>query len=141
MPSTKTRAQQRTMSNEHKAALAQGRSEGLAVRRYLEAIEASRRGRGRQRTQATIEKRLAAVEASLASATALSRLHLLQERKDLRAELAAQGQTHDLEELEKKFVKVAKGYGERKGITYGTWRSAGVSAATLQKAKISRSRD
>ncbi len=42
--------------------------------------------------------------------------------------------------LEKQFIKVAKGYGERKGITYGTWRAAGVSAAVLHSADISRAR-
>jgi len=35
---------------------------------------------------------------------------------------------------------VAKSYGDRKGISYGTWRTAGVSAAVLQKAGIARSR-
>jgi hypothetical protein len=42
--------------------------------------------------------------------------------------------------LEKEFIKVAKAYGERKGITYATWRAAGVSATVLQKADISRAR-
>jgi hypothetical protein len=42
--------------------------------------------------------------------------------------------------LEKEFIKVAKAYGERKGITYSTWRAAGVSATVLQKADISRAR-
>ena len=43
-------------------------------------------------------------------------------------------------ELEKRFVRVAKAYGERKGISYGTWRAAGVSSATLSKAGIARTR-
>jgi len=128
------------MSKEHKAALAKGREEGLAVRQYLEAVAATRRRRGRQRTPATIEKRLAAVEAQLAVAEPLPRLHLLQEKKDLQAELAKQGEARDLGELEKKFVKVAREYGERKGIAYGTWRAAGVSTAVLQKARIPRAR-
>ena len=36
------------------------------------------------------------------------------------------------------FVKSAKGYGERKGISYAAWREVGVSAATLKAAGISR---
>ena len=136
-PKAKT---QRAMSKEHKAALAKGREEGLAVRRYLEVLEGSKRGRGRQRTPATIQKRLNAIEAQVASADALSRLHLLQEKKNLQAELAKHGQVRDIGELEKKFIKVAKTYGERKGIGYGTWRAAGVTAATLQKAGIPRTR-
>jgi hypothetical protein len=49
-------------------------------------------------------------------------------------------QVKDLTALEKQFIKVAKAYGDRKGITYSTWRAAGVSAAVLQKAEISRAR-
>jgi len=128
------------MSKEHKAALAKGREEGLAVRRYLEALESSRPHRGRQRTPASIEKKLAAVEERLAEAEPLSRLHLLQEKKDLQAELGKSGQAQDMTDLEKQFVKVAKAYGARKGISYSTWRSAGVSAGVLQKANIARTR-
>jgi hypothetical protein len=128
------------MTKEHKAALAKGREEGLAVRRYLEALESSRPRRGRQRTPASIEKKLAAVEARLADADPLSRLHLLQEKKDLQGDLGKTGQAQDVTDLEKQFVKVAKAYGTRKGISYSTWRSAGVSAAVLQKANIARTR-
>ena len=46
----------------------------------------------------------------------------------------------DLTALEKQFIKVAQAYGKRKGISYGTWRAAGVSAQVLQAAGISRSR-
>jgi hypothetical protein len=128
------------MSNEHKAALAKGREEGLAVRRYLEALESARPRRGRRRTPATIEKKLAAIDVQLDGAEPLARLHLIQERKDLQEELARAGDVQDLSGLEKQFIKVAKSYGARKGITYGTWRSAGVSAAVLQKANIARTR-
>ena len=140
MPNQKTRVQRRSMSNEHKAALAKGREEGLAVRRYLEALESSKPRRGRRRTKASIEKKLATIEAQLAEAEPLSRLHLIQEKKDLEEELARAGEVQDLSGLEKQFVKVAKSYGERKGISYSTWRSAGVSAAVLQKANVARSR-
>ncbi|HLG67078.1 MAG TPA: hypothetical protein VKV36_04315 [Acidimicrobiales bacterium] len=128
------------MTAEHKAALAKGREEGLAVRRYLEALESSRPKRGRKRTAASIDRKLAAIEARLASADPLTRLHLLQEQKDLAEERSRMGDVRDLTDLERQFVKVAKSYGERKGITYGTWRSAGVSAAVLQRAGIPRTR-
>ncbi|MGP8060227.1 MAG: hypothetical protein ACLP9C_11390 [Acidimicrobiales bacterium] len=128
------------MTNEHKAALAKGREEGLAVRRYLEALETSRPRRGRRRTPASITKRLTAVETELASADPLTRLHLLQEQKDLQDELARSADQADISGLEKRFVKVARSYGERKHISYGTWRAAGVSAAVLQRAGVSRSR-
>ncbi len=44
------------MSAEHKAALAKGREEGRAVRRYLEALEEQRPRRGRKRTPESIKK-------------------------------------------------------------------------------------
>ncbi len=140
MATQKGKTQARAMSKEHKAALAKGREEGLAVRRYLEVLESSRRGRGRQRTPASITKRLAAIDAQLPEADALNRLHLLQEKKDLQAELTKRTDARDVGELEKRFVKVAKDYGERKGISYSTWRTAGVSSATLTKAGIARTR-
>jgi hypothetical protein len=128
------------MSTEHKAALAKGREEGLAVRRYLEALESSRPRRGRRRTTTTIEKKLAEIDAQLEVAEPLSRLHLIQERKDLQEELSRAGDVQDLTELEKQFIKVARSYGDRKGISYSTWRSAGVSTSVLQKAGIERTR-
>lgn len=128
------------MSTGHKAALAQGRAESASVRHYLEALETSKPKRGRKRTPASIDKRLAAIEQQLPAADALSKLHLLQELKDLNDERTRVAQVKDLSALEKQFIKVAKAYGERKGITYGTWRAAGVSAAVLQKAEISRAR-
>ena len=128
------------MSDEHKAALAKGRDEGRAVRRYLEAIERQRPRRGRPRTAESVKKRLTTVNAKIDEADALTRLHLLQEQKDLLDERSRVDQVKDLTALEKQFIKVAKAYGERKGITYSTWRAAGVSAAVLQKAEISRAR-
>ncbi len=138
--STKARSARRSMSAEHKAALAKGREEGLAVRRYLEALESSRPRRGRRRTPASIERKLSAIDIQLAAADPLSRLHLLQQKKDLQEELGQNGDVADVSGLEKDFVKVAKSYGERKGISYGTWRTAGVSAAVLQRAGIARTR-
>jgi hypothetical protein len=128
------------MSSGHKAALARGRAESATVRHYLEALETSKPKRGRKRTPASIDRRLTAIENQLAEADALTKLHLLQERKDLSDERSRVAQVKDLSALEKQFVKVAKTYGERKGITYGTWRSAGVSAAVLHAANISRAR-
>ncbi|HZU80494.1 MAG TPA: hypothetical protein VE991_11310 [Acidimicrobiales bacterium] len=126
------------MSAEHKEALAKGREEGRAVRRYLEAIEHQRPRRGRKRTPESIKRRLTAVKAQLAEADPLSRLHLLQEQSDLQDELGRLQVVEDLAALEKAFVKVAKGYGERKGIGYNAWRAAGVPAAVLARAGISR---
>ena len=126
------------MTAAHKAALARGRDEGRVVRRYLEAIEHHRPRRGRKRTPESIKRRLVTVNERLDSADALARLHLIQERADLEAELARVGSNDDLVGLEKAFVKVAKAYGKRKGIGYNAWRASGVSAAVLQRAGITR---
>jgi len=128
----------RTMSDQHKAALAEGRSEGRAVKAYLEALEQNRPRRGRKRTPESVKKRLAAIDASLADASALARLQLVQERMDLQKELESMGQKVDLTKLEGEFVKTAKNYSERKGISYAAWRELGVSADVLKKAGVSR---
>ena len=77
------------MSQAHKDALAVGREEGRAVRRYLEALEAHQPKRGRKRSQETIQKQLMQIDEKLETADALTRVHLVQERMDLRSESAA----------------------------------------------------
>ena len=128
------------MSDGHKAALAKGREEGRIVRQYLEALESTKPRRGRKRTPDSIRKRLATIDATLPDADPLARLHLVEEKQRLEAELAHTGETVDLAALEKTFVKVARLYGERKGISYSAWRTVGVSASVLQQAKIPRTR-
>ena len=130
---------QTPMSDEHKAALAKGREEGRVVRRYLEALEASRPKRGRRRTPASIKDRLAAIDAQIADENPINRLQLVQERLDLTAELEAADDAIDLSGLEAEFLKAAKGYSQRKGISYAAWRELGVAPATLSAAGISRS--
>lgn len=44
----------------------------------------------------------------------------------------------DLDRLESEFVRVAKGYADRKGITYAAFRTIGVPAATLKRAQVGR---
>jgi hypothetical protein len=143
MPSKKSAAAKRrtTMSDSHKKALAEGREQGRAVRRYLEALEAHKPKRGRKRTPESIQKRLAAIEQKVGDADALSRVHLIQERMDLERELAQITNKVDLTQLEKGFVAAARGYGQRKGISYAAWRAAGVDPAVLRQAGISRAGD
>jgi hypothetical protein len=126
------------MTAEHKAALERGRAEGRVVREYLEGLRSSKPKRGRKRTPESINDRLAKIERELAEASAIDELQLVQERRDLTAELAAFGSSVDISALEDTFVGVAKAYGERKGISYGSWREVGVSAATLARAGITR---
>jgi NTP pyrophosphatase (non-canonical NTP hydrolase) len=130
------------MSAQHKKALAEGRELSRTVKAYLEALDAQTpKKRGRRRTPESIEKRLAAIQQELAEATPLNRLTLTQEQLDLEDELAQlQGvDDADLPELEKAFIKVAKDYSERKGISYTAWRANGVEASVLKAAGIPRS--
>jgi hypothetical protein len=126
------------MSDEHKAALAEGRAEGRAVRDYLEGLRSTRPKRGRKRTPESIRDRLAKIETALVDASAIDELQLVQERRDLEAELEAMDSGVDMEALESAFVDVAKSYADRKGISYASWRDVGVPAAVLKRAGISR---
>jgi uncharacterized protein YicC (UPF0701 family) len=128
----------KSMTDEHKAALAEGRTQGRAVRNYLDAIESTKPKRGRKRTADSIKKRLDAIEAELTSTDPLKALNLRQERRNLYAELAGIDDKIDLADVEKEFVAAAKAYGERRGIAYEVWREAGVPGDVLKKAGISR---
>jgi hypothetical protein len=125
-----------SMSDVHKAALAEGREQSQVIRRYLEAILAQPARRNRRRTPDAVKARLAAIDAEIAAAPTIIRLQLLQERLDLQDELEKSGSSERLQELEDAFVEHARSYGERKGISYAAWREIGVSAAVLKRAGI-----
>ena len=127
------------MSDTHKAALAQGRAEGRAVREYLDALRANKPKRGRKRTPDSDTRRLEAIDTELESADALGELRLVQERRDLQLELEAMGDGVDMDALEQAFVSVADSYSNRQGISYASWREVGVPAAVLKRAGITRS--
>ena len=126
------------MTDEHKKALAEGRTQGRAVRSYLDALETTKPKRGRKRTSDSIKKRLDAIEAELERSDPLKALNLRQERRNLYAELAGIDEKVDLAAVEEGFIGAAKAYGERRGISYEVWREAGVPAEVLEKAGISR---
>lgn len=126
------------MTDEHKAALAKGRAEGRVVRDYLEGLRATKPKRGRKRTPDTINKRLVAIEEQLAAANPVDELLLVQERRDLQAELEAMSNTIDMEAREAAFVDVAKSYSESKKISYASWRDVGVAPSVLKRAGIGR---
>ncbi len=128
------------MTKEHKAALAEGRAQGRAIRGYLEALEAHRPKRGRRRTEASITARLSAVEAEIDNADPVKRLDLIQERINLEEERARMNETIDMDALEKAFVAAAAAYSERKGISYTAWRELGLKPAILKEAGIPRTR-
>jgi hypothetical protein len=127
------------LTNEHKAALVQGRSEGKIVRDYLEALRTNKPKRGRKRTIDSVKARLDAIESEMPAADALSELKLRQERADLQLELTTVGATVDLSALEASFVAIAKGFSDRQGIAYATWREVGVEPSVLKAAGITLS--
>jgi len=127
------------MTDEHKAALAEGRAQGRAVRSYLEALEMHRPKRGRKRTPDTMRARIATIDASMPTADPMSRLQMVQEKMDLHRSIEAAETKVDLTAYEDGFVAAAKDYGERKSISYAAWREVGVPAAILKRASISRS--
>jgi hypothetical protein len=134
-----TRTKKTPMSETHKEALAEGRNHARIVGRYLDGLEANKPKRGRKRTPDSVKKRLATVTDELKDSGGLTRLNLLQERRDLEVELATmQAGTPDLSGLEKEFVKVAKDYSSKKKISYGAWREFGVPPEVLKKAGITR---
>ena len=127
------------MTDDHKAALAKGRAEGRVVRDYLEALRMTKPKRGRKRTAESIQTRLAAIDASIESADALTELKLVQERRDLNDELDMMNTAVDVADVESAFVEIAADYGTRQGISYAAWREVGVDAAVLKRAGITRS--
>lgn len=126
------------MTEEHKAALAEGRAQGRAVRAYLEALETHRPKRGRKRTPESMRARLDTIDATIEGADPMTRLQMAQERIDLLEALHAAQTPVDLTALEDEFVAAAARYGDRKGIGYAAWREVGVPAAVLKRAGITR---
>ena len=136
----KTPAKKQGMSQAHKEALAKGREEGRKVRLYLEALSQEKRSGTRQDPE-TLKQRIAKQQEKVDTETnAAKRVELIQRRMDLEEQLQAQAEQVDLEQLEKDFVKAIPGYAERKGITYGALREAGVPASVLKEAGIKRTR-
>lgn len=135
MPAKKS-AKKRPMSDDHKQALAEGRTQGKAVRAYLSALETTKKPAGRK-PQQTPEEVQQQIDAEPDPA---KRLELIQRRIDLEARAAATKETPDLEKLEADFVEVAKPYAERRGITYSAFRELGVPAKVLKDAGIPQTR-
>jgi hypothetical protein len=131
----------RKMSAAHKRALAEGRTLSAVVERYLSAINTPKR-RGRRVSKATLEQRLVAARARVRNATGVEKVLAAQAVRDLQAKLSQVSTTStvDVKSLEVAFVRVAKKFGENRGIGYGAWREAGVSADVLKRAGVARTR-
>ncbi len=126
------------MSPEHKQALAQGRQHAKVVRNYLEALHTEGR-RGRPIDRQSLKERIERLQSQINEASnAARRVELIQQRLDAEQRLAGLEESSDRESLERDFIEVAKPYSQRRGITYTAWREAGVPAAVLREAEITR---
>jgi hypothetical protein len=130
----------RGLTVEHKAQLARGREEARIVRAYLDAIDTGPKRPGRRRTPESITKQIALVDARLREARGIDKLNLVKQRRELEAARAELVPAADVGALERDFVRVARRYGERRGIDYSIWREVGVPATVLTKARIPRTR-
>ena len=132
----KKTAKKSAMSNAHKQALANGRAEGRIIREYLEIVEATRPRRGRKRTPESITRRLSLIASEMKTADPVTKVRLIQERLNLRSELAGMKSKAEVLAAESKFVKVVKKFSDRNDITFDAWREVGVSPSVLKKAGI-----
>ena len=135
------RSAQRTLSAAHKRALAEGRTMSATVDRYLSAVNTPKR-RGRKVSKATLYERLADARERAKSATGVEKVLAAQEVRDLQTRIASMNAASgtDVKSLEAAFVRIAKKFGENRGIGYGAWRDAGVPAVVLKKAGVARTR-
>jgi len=131
----------RRMSAAHEKALAAGRTTSAKVGAYLAAINTPKR-RGRKVTKAALENRLVEARAKVKSATGVDKVLAAQSVRDLQSKIAQASVSNgaDLNTLEAGLVKIAKTFGENRGIGYGAWRDSGVPADVLKKAGIARTR-
>jgi hypothetical protein len=133
--SAKKKTARRTMSDEHKQAIADARRQNQAVRDYLNALTTVKPA-GR-RPSATPEQLQEQIDAE---GDPVKRLELIQRRIDVEDRLAAEQDLPDLDNLQDSFVAVAADYAARKGITYTAFRELGVPAPVLKEAGIPRTR-
>ena len=119
------------MTDEHKAALAQGRTESLAVRNYIEFLRLEK-PKPKGRPTRSVEELTAALEAE---EDVLKRLQL---RSTLnRAQEVAATDPKREERLTAEFIKYVASFSERLGLRYADWREEGVPASVLKEAGLS----
>lgn len=131
------------LSDTHRKALAKGRRQAKVVRDYLDALEAdSNKGSpGRPSDPDAVREKIADYDKRIEEEDdPLRRVELIQKRMDSEDHLRDLEATPDVESHEEEFVRVAKEYSERKGITYSAWRELGVPASVLKEAGIPRTR-
>ena len=130
----------RKMTQEHKDAIAAGRSEGAAVKRYLETL--GQKGKpGRRVSRDELARRLDETDQAIPEeSNALSQLDLIQKRIDLERRIQNADAEEDSSDAEAAFIEVAANYARRKKITYSAFRTMGVPPEVLKEAGVRRTR-
>lgn len=114
------------------------RKENKIVEAYLAEIE-RKAGQPKAKSPEQLREDLASLSDQIRSAEGIEKLHLLQQRENLFAEMKM-AEEGALDSMEAAFIEVASSYGERKGISYSTWREFGVPKDILEQARIKRTR-
>jgi len=125
------------MTQSHKDALRVGRERGQIVRRYLQALEATKPRRGRPVTPEGLRKSIEKIESSLETEKdPLRKLDLVQAKIKKQQELDEFQSPIDLEAIEAEFVRVAKEYNDAKALSPEAWIELGVPREVLKRAGI-----
>ena len=120
------------MTDQHKAALAQGRVEGRAVRVYMEALQVQQpRKRGRPgKSSEEIHEELDTCDDPMLRLKLRAQLRFAMEQE--------RGNEVDWESITNDFIKVVASYSERNNLSYHDWRDEGVPASVLKQAGMRR---
>jgi hypothetical protein len=96
----------------------------------------------RGRAWRALTSRLADARVRAKSAAGVDEVLAAQEVRDLQSRIAALDSSSGggVKSLEAAFVKIAKRFGENRGVGYCAWRDAGVPAVVLKRASIGRTR-
>lgn len=139
--STNTTTKKGPLSDEHKEALAEGRTSGSTVTKYIQALDQVKPKRGRKRTIERVQEELVSVEQELPEAEGAQRVLLIQRRMDLNEELKTmETDSFDIKPLEDAFVKVAPAWSVKKKVSPAAWKELGIPHDVLKRAGIIRGR-
>jgi len=124
------------MTDDHKEAIRQGRLQANVVNAYLESLQSRQR---RYSDPAVLKRRLQRLEDKLsAEANPLKALELRQQRLELERRLRSTSDDPGSDELEAQFIKIAREFSDRKGLSYAAWREMGVPTKVLYAAGLRR---
>ena len=127
------------LSKEEVARRRLSRLQTRVMREYLDGLESvtPQRGKGRKKSP---EQRIEEAKQGLATENDnLTRVLLLQKLRDAEQEKEMRD-TVNMQSREDAFVEHLLAYSERKGVSYKTWRDAGVPAHVLRRGGLSRHR-